>query len=219
MINGFSGYEQTETNNFGEVEKLKLGGHICKIIEVGIEKITSRKDGKEYNVLRLKFDIEEPDEQAGFYQRKFVEAAKKDALNAKWKGYYSVTIPSNNSEDFIKRNWKTLLTSIEKSNPGVKIDGTNGFDEQILLGKLFGGIFGLEEMTLPTDGKLITFTRIRFARSTEKIMEAPIPKVKLLDGTYMDYEKYIDKENSNSETEGKLLEENGILDSDSDLPF
>ena len=219
MINGFSGYEQTETNEFGEVEKLKLGGHICKILELNIEKVTSKKDGKEYNVLRLRFDIEEPDEQAGFYQRKFVEAAKKDALNAKWKGYYSVTIPSNDSEDFIKKNWKTLLTSIEKSNPGVKLDGTNGFDEQILLGKLFGGIFGLEEMTLPTDGKLITFTRIRFVRSTEKIMEAPIPKVRLLDNTYMDYEEYQNRKANNTEAEGKILEESGVLDNTDELPF
>lgn len=219
MINGFSGYEQTETNEFGEVEKLKLGGHICKIIEVGTEKVTSKKDGKEYNILRLKFDIEEPDEQAGFYQRKFVEAAKKDALNAKWKGYYRLTIPSNDSADFIKTNWKTFLTSVEKSNPGVKIDGTNGFDEQILLGKLFGGIFGLEEMTLPTDGKLIAFTRIRFARSTEKVMEAAIPKVRLLDGTYIDYEEYKNRKSDNTEAEGKAMEESGTIASDDELPF
>lgn len=218
MISGFSSYEQTETNEFGEVEKLKLGGHICKILEVGIEKTISKKDGKEYTILRIKFDIDDQDEQAGFYARKFAEAAKKDALNAKWKGYYRLTIPSNDSADFVKSNWKTFLTSVEKSNPGVKIDGVNGFDENILLGKIFGGIFGLEEMTLPADGKTITFTRIRFSRSTENILEAPIPKVRLLDGSYVEYDKYINKKESDTEAAGKAMEESGTIDSD-ELPF
>lgn len=218
MIGGFSEYEQTETNEFEQTEKLKLGGHICKILEVGIEEVISKKDGQKYNVLRLKFDIDDQDEQAGFYARKFADAAKQDALKAKWKGYYRLSIPTNESADFIKTNWKTFLTSIEKSNPGVKIDGTNGFDENILLGKIFGGIFGLEEFTLP-DGKTITFTRIRFARSVDSVKDAPIPKVRLLDGTYVEYEKYIDKKADDAEAEGKLLEESGTIADDDSLPF
>ena len=74
-------------------------------------------------------------------------------------------------------------------------------------------------MTLPTDGKLITFTRIRFVRSTEKIMEAPIPKVRLLDNTYMDYEEYQNRKANNTEAEGKAKEENGTLDDTDELPF
>lgn len=66
MIQGFSDYETTETNNFGDRERLKLGGHICKVLEAKVEQITSKKDGKVYNILNLKFDIESPDEQADF---------------------------------------------------------------------------------------------------------------------------------------------------------
>lgn len=43
MIQGFSDYETTETNSFEGKERLKLGGHICKILETGIETITSKK--------------------------------------------------------------------------------------------------------------------------------------------------------------------------------
>lgn len=217
MIQGFSDYETTETNSFEGKERLKLGGHICKILETGIETITSKKDGKVYNILKLKFDIEAPDEQAGFYQRKFVEEANADALNAKWKGYYRLTIPDNSSEDFVKKNWKTFLTSVEESNPGVKINGTAGFDENILVGKVFGGIFGLEEFTLPTDGRTITFTRIRFSRSTKNINEAAIPSVKLLDGTYMKYEEY--KNRDKSESNITSTAEQGTITSGDDLPF
>lgn len=221
MINGFSDYTTTETNNFEGKERIKLGGHICKVLETKIETITSKKDGKTYNQLSLKIDIEAPDEQAGFYQRKFVEDAKTDALNAKWKGYYKISIPDNSSEDFIKKNWKTLLTSIEESNPGVKINGAAGFDENILVGKVFGGIFGLEEFTLPSDGRTITFTRLRFVRSTKNISEAAIPSVKLLDGTYMKYEEY--KEKKKAEREGTnnntATTEQGVINTTDDLPF
>ena len=222
MIQGFSDYETTETNNFEGKERLKVGGHICKVLSTKIEQITSKKDGKVYNVLSLQIDIESPDEQAGFYQRRFTEDAKTDALNAKWKGYYRLTIPDNSSEDFVKKNWKTLLTSIEESNPGVKINGTAGFDENILVGKLFGGIFGLEEFTLPTNGKTITFTRIRFCRSTKNISEAKIPSVKLLDGTYMDYDDYQENRKANKESSNNTTTsttEQGVINSSEDLPF
>ena len=221
MIQGFSDYETTETNGFADKERLKLGGHICKVLEAKVEQITSKKDGKVYNQLSLKFDIEAPDEQAGFYQRRYVKDAEKDALNAKWKGIYKLSIPDNSSEDFIKKNWKTFLTSIEESNLGVQINGTAGFDENILVGKVFGGIFGLEEFVLPSDGKVITFTRIRFPRSTKNIFEAKIPSVRLLDNTYMDYEDYINdkKENKNGTNNNASTFEQGVINSDSDLPF
>lgn len=221
MIQGFSDYETTETSGFSNKERLKLGGHICKVIEAGIEVITSKKDGRTFNILKLKIDIESPDEQAGFYQRKFVEDAKTDALNAKWKGYYKLTIPDNSSEEFVKKNWKTFLTSIEESNPGIKINGATGFDENILVGKVFGGIFGLEEFTLPSNGKVITFTKLRFPRSTKNISEAKIPSVRLLDNTYMDYEEYKAKKKAEREgNENKTTEiEQGVINTADDLPF
>jgi hypothetical protein len=219
MIQGFSDYETTETNGFEQRERLKVGGHVCKVLSTKIEQITSKKDGKVYNVLSLQIDIEAPDEQAGFYQRRFAEDAKTDALNAKWKGYYRLTIPDNSSEDFVKKNWKTFLTSVEESNPGVKINGTAGFDENILVGKVFGGIFGLEEFTLPTDGRTITFTRIRFSRSTKNISEAKIPSVKLLDGTYMDYEDYKNSKKTNNNETNNTTTEQGVINTTDDLPF
>ena len=219
MITGFSDYENIETN-IGK-EKLNLGGHICKILEVKIETITSKKDGKVYNFLNLKIDIEAPDEQVGFYQRKYVDEAKKDALNAKWRGNYKLVIPDNSSEEFTKKNWKTFLTSIEKSNPGININGSIGFDENILVGKVFGGIFGLEEFILPSTGEKITFSRIRFIRSTEKIFEAKIPSVKLLDGTYMDYEEYEEMKKAEREENKKnsTETEQGVINDSGPLPF
>ena len=86
---------------------------------------------------------------------------------------------------------------------------------------MFGGVFGYEEF-IAQDGRTITMTRCRFARGTEKVLEAKIPKVRLADKTYMDYEEYIEKKkeerNQKDEAEGKAMEETSTIESD-DLPF
>ena len=92
-----------------------------------------------------------------------------------------------------------------------------------MVGKVFGGIFGLEEFTLPTDGRTITFTRLRFVRSTKNISEANIPSVKLLDGTYMKYDEYKEKRKSEREAEkngtNNVATEQGVINNTDDLPF
>lgn len=213
-MKAFSGYEEAKVNNYGR-EKLELGGHICKILEVSIEEFESKKDGKKYSNLVLKIDIEQPDAQAGYYQKRYEEDVKSDATTAKWKGFFKVSIPSDESSDFIKSNFKTFVTSIERSNPGYKWT----WEENTLAGKIYGGVFGLEEF-VGSDGRIIAFTRCRFARGVEKIEEALIPKVKLSDGTYVDYDDYIEQKEEKDEALGKAIEENGTVDdSDSDLPF
>ena len=211
----FDGYDEVKVNNFGE--RLKLGGHICKVLEAKIEEFESKKDGKKYEQLIIKFDIESPDEQAGFYADKFADDAKKDALNAKWKGFHRISVPTNESEDFIKSTFKAFTTSVEESNPGYKWN----WEENTLVGKIFGGVFGLEEFTLD-DGRTLSMTRIRFVRSTEKVSEAGIPKVKLADKTLMDYEEYIAKKKAERANENNSSVSNndaGTISDSDDLPF
>lgn len=213
-MKAFSGYEETKVNNFEEREKIELGGHICRILEVKIESYKT-KDGQEFEQLILKIDLDESDRQGGFYQRRFTEDAKEDALKAKWKGYFRVSIPKDDSPDTIKSAFKTFTTAVEHSNPGYKWQ----WEENTLTGKIFGGVFGLEEFTL-LDGKTIAFARCRFARGTEKILDAKIPKVRLADGkTYIDYEEYKERKELQTEQEGKAMEENSDDTFNDDLPF
>lgn len=207
----FSGYEEAKTNEFENKERLQLGPHYCKILEAKIVQMKTQ-DGRPFEQLQLRIDIAEPDEQAGFYNKKFQEDAKEDALNAKWKGYYNLTVPEDNSEEFIKNNFKTLTTSIEKSNPGYKWN----WEENTLVGKIFCGVFGLEEF-VNLEGNTITFTRCRFVRSTENMDKISIPKVRLADKTTMDYEEYIEmkkaeRKNSNNNTNSELskIEDNSL---------
>lgn len=214
----FEGYKDVEVKDFGE--RLEVGGHICKILDVNIESYTT-KENKTYEKMRVKIDFAENDRQPGYYAKKFEKDATKDAMNAKWKGYFDVTVPKDNSDEVVKKLFKTFTTSVEHSNPGYDWIKSN-WDEKTLIGKLFGGVFGLEEFTLP-DGKTIAFCRCRFARGIEKIEEAGIPKVKLLDGTYEDYEDYINRKKAekNNKENPESLDESTTKSTinDSDLPF
>lgn len=212
----FAGYEEARTNEFGNYERLKLGPHYCKILEAKVEQLKT-KDNKPFEQLQLKIDITEPDEQSGFYNRKFQEDAKLDALNAKWKGFYRLTVPEDNSEQFVKDNFKTLITSIEKSNPGYKWN----WEENTLVGKIFCGVFGIEEF-LNTNGDNIPLTRCRFIRSTENMDKIPIPKVRLADKSTMDYEEYKKKreeERESSNTSSSNTPELHKISDDDPLPF
>ena len=218
-MKAFKGYDEVQVNN-GFGERLKLGGHICKVLEAKIEPYTSKKDGKTHEQLVIKFDIEAPDEQAGFYANKFSEDAQKDALNAKWKGFHRISVPTDESEDFIKSNFKAFTTSIEESNTGYKW----AWNEETLVGKVFGGVFAYEEFTAQ-DGTVIPLTKIRYVKSTDKINEVPIPKVRMVDKSLMNYEDYIEmkrkerQNNGNQGTTSTTTSSSGNIADSDELPF
>lgn len=192
----FSGYEEVKANTFEASEKLNLGGHTCRIISAETQNVTFNS-GKTCEQLIIKFDIYAPDEQAGFYERKYKIDAEKDALNAKWKGVFRQNLPTDDGTELdnkIKSIFKGIITSVEESNPGFKW----AWDEKSLAGKLFGGVFGLREFQNPM-GDIIAFTELRFFRSTKEIEKAAIPSVRLLDGSYLKYEDY-EKRKASGET-------------------
>lgn len=214
----FEGYEEAKTNEFENKERLKLGPHRCKILEAKVVQLKTN-DGRPFEQLQLRIDITEPDEQAGFFNRKFQEDANENALKAKWKGTYTLTVPEDNSEQFIKDNFKTLTTSVEKSNPGYKWN----WEENTLVGKEFCGVFGLEEF-INSEGNTITFTRCKYIRSTENMDKIPIPKVKLADKTTMNYEDYIEKRKAEKELNNSVNFSDTSISNlskikDDDLPF
>ena len=214
----FSDYKETEVNDFTPYEKIELGGHILKILEVKIETIQG-KNGP-FEQLVLKFDMDDSDKQAGYYARRFKSDAEKDALAAKWKGYYKVYIPKDDGTEEdgkTKVSFKTFITCVEKSNEGYDWEKAD-WDEKTLVGKKFVGVFGIREFKNNED-KVIYFTECRFARSTQEDLEKiSIPKVKLVDGTYVDY---TDWEDMRDEREGKNSEsaETTVIEDEDDLPF
>ena len=166
-MNKPQGYDEAQSYT-GDFENLELGGHVCQIKEVRVE--NTLNTGAE--VLIIAFDIAEG-KQAGFYQKKYDED-KKNNTNAKWKGVYRQFTQGNSTPYF-----KGMIENIEKSNEGYNFANT-GFNEQTLIGKFFGGIFGREQFK-DQQGKLRFATKCRVIRTVEAVRNGvEVPEDKLL---------------------------------------
>ena len=91
---------------------------------------------------------------------------------------------------------KSFITSVEKSNPNFTFDWNKEVSQ--LNGKKVGLVFGLEEYQ-NDKGETKTATKLTQFRSIDKIDSVKIPKVKLLDGTYVEYEDYTKPQNNSND--------------------
>lgn len=150
----------------GEFETLPLGGHVCVIKSVLVEKT---RTGKE--MLKIALDIYEG-EHKGFYQRQF-ERKKESNPDAKWSCVYNQLTEGTSLPFF-----KGVLAAIEESNKGYKWN----WDEKTLIGKLIGGVFGEEEY-VAFDGSVKKATKCVQTKSVEQIRKGvEIPPLKKLPG-------------------------------------
>lgn len=194
-------WENTEAKEFGEYESLRLGSHACVIRNADI--YTGMTGNQS---LRVQVDIDTTDEQAGFFQKQFDNNPKSDKT---W---------SNGATKYFSLKEETLgmlkafTTAVENSNPGFKFD----MDETKLKGKKIAGVFGLEEYERQ-DGGIGTATKLTQIRSLDKLSEIKIPKVKKLDGSYVDYEEY---KNHKATASAEEVFGSSIVETDSEeLPF
>lgn len=126
----------------GEYTPLPPGGYECRIVKVQLGKARSGKD-----MLTIAFDIESGP-YAGYYRKQF-DGRKANNPDAKWGGMYYQLVWDENMGFF-----KGMIQNIEKSNPGYTWD----WNEQSLVGKLFGGKFREEEY-IGNNGNVRTSTK------------------------------------------------------------
>lgn len=194
-------FEKTEAKEFGEFEALELGGHEIVIM-----------DAREYtgmtgNVsLKVSVDIAGNDKQKGYFKKQYDENTSADK---KWSnGAVKYLSLKNEQIAYLKG----FITALEKSNNNFKFN-TKGTWEQ-LKGLKLAGQFGLEEYT-DNEGNTKTATKLVQFRSLDKLNEIKIPKVKLLDGSFMEYEDYKNRSvNTANDIFGDVVEIG-----DSELPF
>lgn len=191
MITKPNGYDEMQV--FEAQEKLPIGGYVLKIIKTKIETYSWGQ------VLVLAFDIAEG-EYTGFYQKNF-DAQQNDK---KWKGTHRINLPKNDGSEKDEWSIKTLksrMTAVEASNDGYVWN----WDENSLVGKLVGGLFGNKEYEM--DGKRGFYTDCRAFCSVERIRTGnfTIPSDKLL--------------NSNTNTANTALPEGFQAITDDDIPF
>lgn len=176
--------------NTGDYESLKLGGH-----EVIIKNAYEYKGMTGNTSLRVEVDIDGNDEQKGFYQKQFDNNTNSDK---KWPSASTKYI-SLKEDDTCVAMFKGFTTCVENSNPGY----TWNFDEKTLIGKKLCGVYGLEEYQ-DNEGKTKTATKLVQFRSLDKLNTIKIPKVKKLDGTFVDYEEYKNGSSSTTPFDDKI---------------
>jgi len=190
MLKKPSEWDKVEGIEFGDFEILELGGH--EVVIKDAYEYTNEKTGN--TSLKIEVDIAGNDKQAGFYQKQYDNNISSDR---KWPNGACKYISLKEDENCVAL-FKGFTTAVENSNSGYKWN----FDEKTLIGKKICGVFGLEEYT-KQDGTVGTIVKLTQFRSLDKLKEVQIPKVKLLNGSYIDIDDYEERKeykNDNSTT-------------------
>ena len=182
-----SNYDKIQVNQ--EFERLELGGH--KGIIKNIIEYTSAISGN--TSLKVEVDTSSDDKQPNYFQKQFDENTNMDK---KWSNSGTKYVSLKQDENCIKM-LKAFITSVENSNNGFSFDWNKEVDQ--LKGKKVGLVFGLEEYQ-NDKGETKTATKLTQFRSIDKVENARIPNVRLLNGSYMPIDDYneIKEEKSNS---------------------
>lgn len=193
-------WDETEAKEFGDFESLELGGH--EIVIMDAREYTSEISGN--TSLKVCVDISGKDKQAGYFKKQYQESTVADK---KWANGATKYLSLKDEQ---LAYLKGFITCLEKSNGNFKFN-KNGVWEQ-LKGLKCAGVFGLEEYE---DGDQIkTATKLIQFRSLDKLSEIKIPKVKRLDGSFVEYEDYKNSSNSSSKSNSNFVEISGDM-----LPF
>ena len=173
-----------EINIIEEYEKISLGGH--KGIIMKAEEYTSPQSGK--TSLKVSVDTAKDDKQPEYFKEQY---KNDNRIDKRWSNSAIKFISLGEEENQIKM-LKSFITAYENSN-GCQFDWNKDWEQ--LKGKKIGLVFGMEEYQ-NQEGELKTVNKLREFRSIGKIDNIKIPKVKLLDGTYVDYEEYIERQDN-----------------------
>ena len=202
MIKKPSNWDAVEVTEF-DFTPIELGGHKGIIMEA--EEYTSPQSGK--TSLKVSVDTAKDDKQPEY----FAEQYKNDTrIDRKYPNGAIKYIPLGEEENQVKM-LKSFITAYENSN-GCQFDW--GKDWEQLKGKKIGIVFGMDEYQNQA-GELKTINKLREFRSIDKVDNIKIPKVKLLDGTYVEYEEYT----KSSADKAKDLFGSSVEISSDDLPF
>ena len=193
MLKKPSNYDEIQVNE--DFTPIEIGGH--KGIIKKVEEYTSPVSGN--TSLKVEVDTDKTDKQPNYFQEQYDNNTNMDK---KWSPSAVKFVSLKEEENCIKM-LKAFITSVENSNNGFAFDWEKDVNQ--LVGKKVGLIFGLEEYE-DQEGKLKTARKVTQFRSVDKVDNAKIPKVKLLDGTYIEYEKYQENKNNPFKDFGDTVE-------------
>ena len=199
-----SNWNEIKPKEDGKILSLSLGGHVCKILDVRDN--VNEKNG---NVsMKVSVDIDEGSEFDGYFKRQY----DSNILSEKKWPNGAVRYYSEKEEYFDKI--KGFVTAVNNSNnTNIVVEPGKDLDYKQFIGKKIVGVFGIEEWQ-DDKGNIKTPTRLLQLRSLDKLSEIKIPKVKLIDGTSIDYEEYQSRKSNTTNASSGVREI-----TDDELPF
>ena len=186
MLKKPQNYDSIEVNL--DFTPITVGGH--KGIIMGVEEYTSELTGN--TSLKVSVDTAKDDTQPEYFTEQYKNDTRPDK---KWSNSAIKYVSLKDDENCV-RMLKAFITSVENSNNGFTYNWDKDVDQ--LKGKKVGLVFGLEEYT-NNDGETKTIAKLNQFRSIDKIDNVKIPKVKLLDGTFIEYEEYKNRIDQNKQ--------------------
>ena len=197
MIKKPSNWDAVEVMEF-DYTPIELGGH--KGIIMGAEEYTSPISNK--TSLKVSIDTAKDERQPEY----FAEQYRNDTrIDKRWSNS-AIKYISLGEEETQVRQLKGFITAYENSN-GCTFDWNKDWEQ--LKGKKIGLVFGMEEYENQA-GELKTINKLREFRSIDKVENIKVHKVKLLDGSYVEYEDYM-KNNGNGNSSDEIEITNDML--------
>lgn len=198
MIKKPSNWDAVEVMEF-DYTQIELGSH--KGIIMKAEEYTSDFSGKKS--LKVYVDTASDDKQPEYFKKQYENDTR---IDRKWSNLAIKYISLGEEENQVKM-LKSFITAYENSN-NCQFDWNKDWEQ--LKGKKIGLVFGMEEYENQS-GELKTINKLREFRSIDKVDNVKIPKVKMLDGSYVDYEEYMESKEDNKTNEVEVPQ--------TDLPF
>lgn len=195
-------WEKIEAKGISDFVALKEGAYICKILNA--EEYTSETTGNKS--LKVYVDIDEGEFKDYFkkiYNNNSNQDKKWDNNAIKYLGL------GENSQPF----FKGFITIVENSNKNYVWN----WDEETLKGKKVVGVFQPEEYE-KQDGTVAVKVKLNSFRSIDKLNTIKVTKIKLLDGSFMEYEDYKNRTKSYATIDEAIKDTNNNIDPNK-IPF
>lgn len=192
-------FDKVEAKGMDDFKGLPIGAYECVIKDARLNH--NEETGK--NTLKISIDI-----ASGEYKDYFLKAYETDTrVDRKW---------NNNAIRYLAYEgdnvsyFKGFITTIENSNVGYTWD----WDETKLKGKKVCGVFQYEEYE-KQDGTRGIKVRLSKFRSLDKLKDIEVSdSIKMLDGTYVSYDDYMERKEDKFNDFKDSVEIN-----ETDLPF
>lgn len=197
-------WNEIEAKGMDDFKALPIGAYECKIVNA-VENY-NEQSGK--TTLKVMVDIARG-EFKDYFKKKY---DSNTTIDRRWDNNATkyLAFEGENTSFF-----KGFITTVENSNVGYKWN----WEESTLRDKKIVGVFQYEEYK-KQDGTKALKVRLTKFRSLDKLKDIEVSdSVKMLDGTYVDYEEYMKKSNANEEEKLRDLFGDAVTDVDVELPF